>query len=155
MISEIRASRRLLMQGLFFSNLNKQKIQVKEDLVINPLAASLVASKYFMKPGVRQAGERDQSLSTILFVELRHASGLLTSRSVIFPPHLGTLMWKNGVKVPLETSHPIRIGLIAKQIFIHQLIHSTPLLIRNKVLSQQKRYDKKMRMVPSLEAQKN
>lgn len=88
-----------------------------------------------MKPGVRQVGERDQSLSTILFVELGRASGLLTSCSVIFPPHLGTVMWKKGVTVPLETSHPIRIGLIAKQIFLHQLIHSTPLFIRNKVLS--------------------
>lgn len=143
------------MQELFFSTLNKQKIQVKEDLEINPLAVLLVAPKYFMKPGVRQVGERDQSLSTILHVELGHASGLLTCCSVIFPPHLGTLMWKKGVTVPLETSHPIRIGLIAKQIFTHQLIHSTPLFIRNKVLSQQERYDKKIRMVPSLEAQKN
>lgn len=67
MISKIRASHRLLMQGLFFLTLNKQKIQVKDDLVINPLAVLLVAPKYFMKPGVRQAGKHDQSLSTILF----------------------------------------------------------------------------------------
>ena len=61
-------------------------------------------------------------------------SGLVTCHSVIFPPHLGTLMWKKGVKVPLETSHLIRIELIVKQIFIHQLIHSISLFIRNKVL---------------------